>query len=133
MVARAVGEASGKIWSRTSPRAGGDVEPLGAFADGIVSVRTEAGTGVVTGELCGGAEGFFSAAVFTEFCLADGTGGFAADAVPRRAGCSTGFGCSAGTAADVEADDEESERWPRILGSARMATMTNSPAATGTT
>src|SRR5258708_24433616 len=93
MVARAFAETSGKPCSRTSPRAGDDAKALGAFADGNVPVRTEAGVGAATGELCGCAVGFFSAAVFSEFCVADGADGFEAGGISRRAGCSIGFGC----------------------------------------
>src|SRR6266852_3676518 len=130
MVARAFAETSGKTWSRTSPRAGDDAEVLGAFAGGNVSVRTEAGVGAATGELCGGGGVFFPAAVFSEFCDADV---FGAGRVSRRAGGSTGFCCSAAGAEAVEADEEESDRWPRILGNAKMATRTRRTAATGTT
>src|SRR5713226_4907238 len=133
MVARAFAETSGKICSRTSPRAGEAAEALGAFADGSVPVRTEAGDGVATGELCGWATVFFSAAAFSEFCVADVADGFGAGGVSRRTGSSTGFGWAAGGADAVAAVDEESERWPRIFGSARMATITRSAAATGTT
>src|SRR6266481_4673505 len=133
MVARAFAEALGKIWSRTSPREGEDDVARGALADGNVSVRTEAVVGVAPLGLDSGAAGFFSAALFSELCLADGADGFEAGAISRRVGWSTAFGCSAAVAAEVEADDEESGRWPRIFGSARRATMTKSPAATGTT
>src|SRR5712692_6704855 len=133
MVPRAFAEASGKICSRTSPRAGDEAEALGAFADGNVSVRTEAVVGAVTGELCGCAAVFFSAAAFSEFCVADVADGFGVGGVSRPAGRSAGFCCAAGGAEAVAAVDEESERWPRIFGSARMATITKSPAATGTT
>src|SRR5438445_5663535 len=102
MVASALGEASGKIWSRTSPReedaAEDEGEALGAlaaFTDGNVSVRTEAGVGAATGELFGcateelggGDTGFFSGAAFSEFCFADGDSGFAAGGTSRREGC----------------------------------------------
>jgi hypothetical protein len=88
---------------------------LGAFTDGNVSVRTEAGVGLVTGELFGCATeelggsdtGFFSAPVFSGLSFAAGADGFGAGGVSRPAGCSTGF---APVAEDVEADDEESER-----------------------
>src|SRR2546421_8760579 len=76
MVARAFSETSGKIWSRTSPRAEDEAEALGAFADGKTSVRTAAGVGVASGELGGWAAGFFSAAVFSELRVAAGGGGF---------------------------------------------------------
>src|SRR5260370_1551886 len=132
MVARAFSETSGKTCSRTSARAGDDAGTLGALAAGNVSVRAEAGVGVATGELCGCATGFFSAAACREFCVAAGEDGFGADAVWRRAGCSTRFGCAAGGAEACEADDEESERWPRIFGSAMMATIIRSTAAAGT-
>src|SRR5260370_6291688 len=92
MVARALSEASGKICSRTSPRAEEDAEALGAFsdgadgADGSVSVRTEAGVGAATGELSGFAAFFFSAAAFSAFCVAGGAGGFGAAGRSRPAG-----------------------------------------------
>src|SRR5882757_1612194 len=114
MVARAFSEALGKIWSRTSPREGEDDAATGALADGNVSVRTEAAVGVATGKLGCATTGFFSVAVFSELCLADGADGFEAGANSRRAGWSTGFGSSAAVAAEVEADDEESGRCPRI-------------------
>src|ERR1700687_1120655 len=96
MVARALSETSGKTWSRTSPRAGEDAAARGAFADGNVSVRTAARVLAATGELSGCFTGFFSAAVFSEFCVADGADGFGAGGDSRRAGCSTGFGCPEG-------------------------------------
>src|ERR1700720_1617359 len=117
MVARARSEALGKIWSSTSPREGEDDVATGALADGNVSVRTEAVVGVATLGLDSGAAGFFSVAVFSELCLADGADGFETGAISRRASWSNGFGCSAAVAADVEADDEESGRWPRLFGS----------------
>src|SRR6267143_1518825 len=129
MVARAFSETSGKISSRTSPRSEDDAEALGAFADGNVSVRTEAGVGAASAELSGSAARFFWA-VFSESRVADGS---EAARVSRRAGCSIASGCAAGWAEAVEADDEPSERWPRIFGSAKMATITRSTAATGTT
>src|SRR5216684_767309 len=133
MVARAFAETSGKTWSRTSPRARADAEVLGAFAGGNVLVRTEAGVGVATCEVCGCAAVFFPAAVFSEFCVAGGADFFGAGVVSRRAGCSTGI-CWAAVGADVaEVDDEESDRWPRIFGNAKMATRTRRTAATGTT
>src|SRR5260370_16551246 len=97
MVARALSEASGKICSRTSPRAEEDAEALGAFsdgadgADGSVSVRTEAGVGAATGELSGFAPFFFSAAAFSAFFVAGGADGFGAAGLSRRARSSTGF------------------------------------------
>ena len=142
MVSRAFWGASGRIWSRTSPRAEGDaVEDtvdeagaLGASADEKVSVRTEAGVGAAGGGVCGVGAGFFSGAAFNDFCGADGfgDGGVAA----RRAGGEAGVAddsdeVEAGAA--VEAEEEESERWPRIFGSAKMATITRRAAATGTT
>src|SRR6267378_6264008 len=133
IVARALSETSGRTSSRTSPRAGEDAVVFGAFADGKVSVRTTAGVRAATGELSGRAAVFFSAAVFSEFCVADGADVFRADEVSRRTGCSIRFGVPAGCAGAAEADDEESERWPRIFGSAMMAKITNSTAATGTT
>src|ERR1700674_4004969 len=134
MVARAFSETSGKISSRTSPRSEVDAEALGAFADGNVSVRTEAelGAASASAELCGSAARFFSA-VFSESRVADVADGSEAAWLSRRAGCSVGFGCAAGGAEAVEAGDEASERWPRIFGSAKMPTITRSTAATGTT
>src|SRR5260370_33905481 len=85
MVARAFAETSGKTWSRTSPRAGDDAEVLGAFAGGNVSVRTEAGVGAATCEVCGCAAVFFPAAVFSEFCVAGGAELFWACAASPRA------------------------------------------------
>src|SRR5437667_7025107 len=133
MVARALPEASGRICSSTSPREGDDAELLGAFADGNVSVRTAAGVGVVTAEPRGSGAALFTAAALSEFCVAAGGDGFGAGAVSRRAGFSTGSGCTSGCTAAVAADDEESERWPRIFGSAKAATIIRSPAAKGTT
>src|SRR5260370_33608101 len=95
MVARALSEASGKICSRTSPRAEEDAEALGAFsdgadgADGSVSVHTEAGVGAATGELSGFAAFFFSADAFSAFCVAGGADGFAASGLSRRPGRAT--------------------------------------------
>src|SRR2546421_10722402 len=86
MVARAFSETSGKIWSRTSPRAEDEAEALGAFADGKTSVRTAAGVGLASGELGGCAAGFFSAAVFSELRVAAGAGGFCSGAGSGRAG-----------------------------------------------
>src|SRR5258708_23668547 len=86
MVARAFAETSGKPWSRTSPRPGDDAEVLGAFAGGNVSVRTEAGVGAATCEVCGCAAVFFPAAVFSEFCVAGGADFFWGWVVLRRAG-----------------------------------------------
>src|ERR1700731_3887732 len=126
MVARAFSETSGKISSRTSPLSGDDAEALGAFADGNVSVRTEAVLGAASDELCGSAARFFSA-VFSESRVADGS---EAARVSRRAGCSVGFGCSAGGAEAVAADDEASDRWPRIFGRAKMPKITRSTAGT---
>src|SRR6266702_1675831 len=102
IVARALSEASGKICSRTSPRAEEDADALGAFSDGAdgagasVPVPTEAGVGAATGELSGFAGFFFSAAAFSEFCVAGGADGFGAAGLSRRAGCSTGFVCAEG-------------------------------------
>jgi hypothetical protein len=119
---------------------------IGAFADGNVSVRTEAGIGAATGELFGcateelggGDTGFFSAAAFSESGFADGASGFGADGfgageISRREGCSASFGGAAAGAEEAEADDEESGRRLRIFGSAMTATMTRSTAAAGTT
>src|SRR6266851_4077470 len=133
MVARAFSETSGKICSRTSPRAEEDAGVLGAFAEGKVSVRTAARAGVATGELSGCGTGFFSAAAVSESCVADVADGLGPDGVSRRAGCSIGFGCAAGGAAAVEEGEEASERWPRIFGSAKIATITRNAAARGTT
>src|SRR5260370_38695224 len=132
MAARGFPEADGKTWWRSSPPAGDDAGTLGALAAGNVSVRAEAGVGVATGELCGCATGFFSAAACRQFCVAAGEDGFGADAVWGRAGCLTRFGWAAGGAGACEADDEESERWPRVFGSALMAAVISSRAAEGT-
>lgn len=99
----------------------------------MVSVRTAVGVGGGTDELCGAAEGFLSAVVFSEFCVVEAADGFEAGGISRRAGGSTDFGCATGGAEAVAADEEESGRCPSIFGSAKMATITNSPAATGTT
>src|SRR5713101_9670476 len=133
MVASALSEAWGKTCSRTSARAADGAEALGVFADGKVSVRTEAGVGAATGELCGCATVFFSAVVFSESSFGGAADVFGAGPTPRRAGCSTALGCAAGCTAAVAAEDEDSERRPRILGSAIIATITRSPAAAGTT
>jgi hypothetical protein len=147
MVPRAFWGASGKIWSRTSPRAEGaavdnavdevldeavdDAGALGAFADENVPVRTEAGVGATGGGSWGAGAVFFSAGAFNVFC---GPDGFGDGGVARRAGGSTAFGGAAAAGAEaVEAEEEESERWPRIFGSAKMATITRRTAATGTT
>ena len=105
-------------------------EVLGAFADEKVSVRTEAGVGAAGGGSCGVGAVFFSAAGFTAFCGADG---FGDGGVARRAGGSTAVDEAAAGAVAVEAEEEESERWPRIFGSAKIATITRRAAATGTT
>src|SRR6202158_709015 len=110
MVARAFSETSGKTSSRTSPRSEEDAEALGAFADGNVSVRTEAGVGAASAELCDSAARFFSA-VFSEFCVADVADGSEAARFSTRAGCSIGFRFPAGGAEAVEADDEALDRW----------------------
>src|ERR1700730_1974171 len=133
MVARALSETSGRTSSRTSPCAGEDAVVRGAFAEGKVSVRTAARVLAATGELSGRAAGFFSTAVFSDFCGADDADVFGAGGVSRRTGCSTGLGVPAGRAGAAEADDEESERWPRIFGSAMMPKITSSTAATGRT
>src|SRR5260370_38712670 len=130
MVARGFSEGLGKVWARASAREGEDDLARAALADGNVSVRTEAVVAVAPLGLDSGAAGFFSAAVFSELCLADGADGFEAGAISRRAGWATAFGCSGAVAAQVEEDDEESGRWPRSFGSARRATMTKRPAAT---
>src|SRR5258708_39692594 len=98
MVARAFSETSGKICSRTSPRAEEDAVVLGAFAEGKVSVRTAARAGVATGELSGCGTGFFSAAAVSEVCVAVDADGLGADGVSRRAGCSLGSGWPPGRA-----------------------------------
>src|SRR2546430_6016794 len=89
MVARAFSETSGRVSSRTSPRAEDEAEALGAFADGKTSVRTAAGIGVACGELGGCAAGFFSAADFSELRVAAGGGGFYSGGGSPSAGCST--------------------------------------------
>src|SRR2546421_10869177 len=96
MVARAFSETSGKIWSRTSPRAEDEAEALGAFADGKTSVRTAAGVGVASGELGGWAAGFFSAAVFSELRVAAGGGGFDSGGGLRNGRGSAQFGGAPG-------------------------------------
>src|SRR6267378_3854818 len=133
MVASAFAEASGKTCSSTSARAAEGAEALGAFADAKVPVRTEAGVGVATGELCGCATVFFSAVAFSEFDFGSAADGFGAGGTSRRAGCSRALGCAAGWTAAVAAEDDDSGRRPRIFGSAIIATITRSPAATGTT
>src|SRR3981189_3858882 len=117
MVARAFSETSGKSSSRTSPRSEDDAEALGAFADGNVSVRTEAGVGAASAELSGSAERFFSA-VFSESRFADVADGSEAARVSRRAGCSIASDCAAGGAEAVEADDERPGGWPGTFGRA---------------
>src|SRR6266481_7901658 len=142
MEASAFPEASGKTCSRTSARVAECAEAvveveLGALADGKVSVCTEAGVGLATGAASGCAtmffsgffSGFFSAVAFGEFDFGGAADGFGAGGTSRRAGCSTALGC----AAAVEAEEDDSGRRPRIFGSAKIATMTRSPAATGTT
>ena len=106
---------------------------LGAFADGNLSVRTEAGVGVVIGELFGCATVFFSTVVFGEFFAGGGTDGLGAGGISRREGCSAGFDGAAAGAEDVEADDEESGSRLRIFGSAKIATIIRSTAPAGTT
>src|SRR2546430_16051881 len=91
MVARAFSETSGRVSSRTSPRAEDEAEALGAFADGKTSVRTAAGIGVACGELGGCAAGFFSAPDFSELRVAAGGGGFDSGGGLRSAGCSASF------------------------------------------
>src|SRR5467141_1230038 len=130
MVARAFAEASGKTCSSTSARAAEGAEALGAFADAKVPVRTEAGVGVATGELCGCATVFFSAVAFSEFDFGSAADGFGAGGTSRRAGCLRALGC---WTAAVAAEDDDSGRRPRIFGSAIIATITRSPATTGTT
>src|SRR5256885_14724137 len=98
MVARAFAGASGKTWSRTSPRVREDAEVLGEFADGNVSTRTEAGEGATTGDLAGWAPGFFSAAAIGEVRVVEGADGFKSEGGSRRTGCSTGLDGSAGWA-----------------------------------
>src|SRR5258707_15451843 len=91
MVASAPGEASGKIWSRTSPRSEDDAEALGAFAEGNVSVRTAATSDAGTGEFCGCVAVFFSAAAFSALRAPDAGDDFATGGVFLRKGWSTGF------------------------------------------
>src|SRR2546430_17298258 len=91
------------------------------------------GVGVMTAELRGSAAGFFSAAAFSEFFTAAGADGFGAGGVSRRVGFSTESGRTAGCTAAVAADDEGSERWPRIFGGAPTARITRKAAATGNT
>src|SRR6266849_4711501 len=133
MVASAPGEASGKTWSRTSPREEDDTEALGTFADGNVPVPTAAVVEAGTDKVCGCVAGFFSAAALSEVRESDAGDGFAAGASSRRAGCSAGFAGAVVAAVVVEADEEESGRWPRIFGRAMTATIIRSTAATGTT
>ena len=133
MVASAPGEASGKIWSRTSPREEDDAEALGTFADGNVPVRTAAVVEAGTDKVCGCVAGFFSAVTFRELRESDAWDGFAAGGSSRRPGCSAGFAGGAVAAVVVEADEEESGRRPRIFGRAMTATIIRSTAATGTT
>src|SRR5260370_11949263 len=114
MLASDFHEASGKTCSRTSARVAecaeaprvfelGAVE-LGAFADGKVSVRTEAGVGVATGEGCGCAtivlSGFFSGVIFGEFDFGGAADGFGAGGASLRAGCGAALGCAAGLGAE---------------------------------
>src|SRR6266851_9658454 len=138
MLASALSEASGRTCSRTSARVAECAEAvaegeLGALADGKVSVRTGAGVGLATGAAGGCAtmffSGFFSAVIFGEFDFGGAADGFGAGGTSRRADCSTALGC----AAAVEAEEDDSGRRPRILGSAMIATITKRPAATGTT
>src|SRR5882762_6773930 len=119
MLARAFSETSGKISSRTSPRSEEDAEALGAFADGNVPVRTEAGVGAASAELSGSAIRFFSA-VFSESRVADVADG-SEDPRPsfRRFVVRCNGLCPARGAEAVAADDEASERWPRIFRAVR--------------
>src|SRR5260370_2749983 len=91
MVARAFSETSGKIWSRTSRRAGEDGAALAAFAGGRVSVRKEAGAGAGDSDTAGpgmrrgSAAGFFPAADFIESFAGAGLDDFGAEASSRGA------------------------------------------------
>src|SRR5437899_389423 len=138
MVARAFSETSGKTCSRISPRAEGAAEDSGAFADGNVPVRREAGAGAATaadgvepGERSASSAVFFPGAVFVTAALAEEA--FEGGGACRRAGCDCDFGWAAGWAGPVEAEEEGSGRRLRIFGSARMVTTTNMAASTGTT
>src|SRR6266853_4151955 len=133
MVASAPGEASGKIWSRTSPREEGGAAALRSLADGNVPVRTAAVAEAGTGKACGCVAGFFSAAAFSELRGSDAGDGFPPAGTSPRVACSAGFAGAVVAAVVVEADEEESGRWPRIFGRAMTATIIRSTAATGTT
>src|SRR5260370_16540442 len=124
MVARVVSETSGRTSSRTSPCAGEDAVVRGAFAEGKVSVRTAARVPAATGELSGRAAGFFSTAVFSDFCGPDDADVFGAGGVLRRTGRSAGFGVPAGGAGAAEADDQESEPWPGVFHNPMIAKIT---------
>lgn len=119
----------------TPEAAAGD---FGTLAGGTVSVRIAAGV-VVAGAFFGGATGFFSAAFFRESCGAeDGMGfevgvGLEAGGISRCTSCAANFGGAVTGAEAAEADGEEPGRRARIFGSAMMATITKSTAATGTT
>src|SRR6266481_5721351 len=73
------------------------------------------------------------AEAFGAFSFGAAADGFGPGGASRCAGCSTALGWVAGWTAAEAAEDEDSERRPRILGNAKIATMTRSPAATGTT
>src|SRR5260370_9254780 len=92
MVASAPGEASGKIWSRTSPRSEDDAEALGAFAEGNVSVRTAATSDAGTGEFCGCVAVLFSAAAFSALRAPHAGEDFATGGVFLPPGLPTCFG-----------------------------------------
>src|SRR5258708_37829399 len=122
MVARAFAETSGKPWSRTSPRPGDDAEVLGAFAGGNVSVRTEAGVGAATCEVCGCAAVFFPAAVFSEFCVAGGADFFWDGGVFRRARCSDGNLLGGGGARAAGGGGQGSGPWRKEFGKPKRET-----------
>src|SRR5258708_26646081 len=120
MVASAPGEASGKIWSRTSPRSEDDAEALGAFAEGNVSVRTAATSDAGTGEFCGCVAVFFSAAAFSALRAPDAGDDFATGGFSLRTGCSTRF-CGAVVVAVVfGTEGEESGRVRRVFCGAML-------------
>src|SRR5580700_7204753 len=109
MVARALSETAGKTWSRTSPRAGEDLEGAGAFAEGNVSVRRAAGAGVATGALDTCSAGGFTVVAFAEGCAA----GFEGRGASLRGGCVTDLGSEAGCEAAEVVEEEEFGRWLR--------------------
>src|SRR5580693_5771319 len=95
MVALAFSEASGKTWSRTSPRAGEAAEVFGATAEGKVSVRRAAVEVAAAGERSGSSTGFVFATALDGFCVSDFAADFVAGPASVRVGCSTGFGAAA--------------------------------------